>query len=121
MMTYRKTVKRLTTLGVLLCATVGAMGAVAGTAAAAPNPASPGCYWENAYASPKLWIRQYPSTDAATIYSLSEDTLFWATKYNAYNDGVYWVELSTGGWANVTYLLYVRGEKGYTEAFCRSY
>src|ERR1700758_3946984 len=120
-MTSRKTLKRLITLGALLCATVGAMGAVAGTAGAAPNPASPGCYWENAYAYPKLWIRQNPSTSSPTIYSLSEDTLFWATKHSAYSDGTYWVQLGIGGWADVSYLLYIKGEKGYTEAFCRSY
>src|ERR1700733_9113231 len=119
-MTSSKPVKRLTALAALLCATVGVMAAVAGTASAAPDPASPGCYWENAFASPKLWIRQNPSTSSPTIYSISEDTLFWATKYNAYKDGVDWVELGIGGWANASYLLYVRGGQGYTQAFCGS-
>ena len=31
-----------------------------------------------------------------------------------------WVQLSTGGWANARYLLYVKGDKGYTQAFCES-
>jgi hypothetical protein len=80
-----------------------------------------GCYWENAYGNPKLWVREYPATDAPIISSLSEDTQFWGTKYNAYNDGEHWVQVNTGGWANADYLLFVKGwDKTYTKAFCTS-
>lgn len=118
-MPNRRIVKTLTTLSALLCATAAAMSAVAGAAGAAADPSAAGCYWENAYGSPKLWVREYPATDAPTVSSLSIDTHFWGTRYNAYNDGDHWVELSTGGWVNAHYILYIEGyNKYYTKTFC---
>jgi hypothetical protein len=73
------------------------------------------CLWENAYGNPKLWIRQYPSTDARTIYSITYHGHFWATKYDAYNDNVHWVQLQSGGWANASYLWHIGGG---TESYC---
>lgn len=73
------------------------------------------CLWENAYANPRLYIRQYPSTDAKTIYSITWQGHFWATKYDMYNDGTHWVELNSGGWANAHYLAWIGGAR---EAYC---
>jgi hypothetical protein len=116
-MPKRRLVKGLFTLSALLSAMVAAISAVAGTAGAA-TPDGYGCYWENAYSN-KLWVRQYPDKSAATLGSLTDGTLFWGTKYNAYNQGVHWVRVSAGGWVNADYIVYIKGwDKTYTQSYC---
>lgn len=112
-MTKRHMVKRLAARGALLCATVAALSALPVATASAQNPYL--CLWENAYGNPRLWIRQYPSTDARTIYSITYHGRFYATKYDAYNDGVHWVQLESGGWANASYLVLPEGGADYCE------
>ncbi len=116
-MTKKMIGRRLRIVSALLCATVAAVCAGAATAGAAPNPTYPGCQWRNVSGDP-LWVRQYPDKNTAVIGSINKTNLFWATKYNAYNEGVHWVELSAGGWVNASYISYVGGNKGYSQSYC---
>jgi hypothetical protein len=116
-MTKKMIVRRLGIVSALLCATVAAIGIGAGTAGAAPNPTYPGCLWKNVKGDP-LWVRQYPDKNTAILGSITQTNLFWATKYNAYNQGAHWVELSAGGWVNADYIAYNSGNKGYTQSYC---
>jgi hypothetical protein len=105
-------VKRLATWSALLCATIAAMSGVGVSTARA---ADTGCLWENAHANPTLWIRQYPSTSAPILFGVSYHGHFYATKYDAYNNGAHWVQLQAGGWANATYLMWLGG---YDRSYC---
>lgn len=75
------------------------------------------CLWENAYADPKLYIRQYPSKDAAVVSSVPLYGRFFGSDWGHFNEGVFWVQLDTGGWANATYLDWVKGGT-MTESYC---
>jgi hypothetical protein len=75
------------------------------------------CLWENVSANPKLWIRQYPSTDAAVVASVPLYGRFYGSDRGHFNEGVFWVQLDTGGWANATYLQWKSGGS-MTESYC---
>jgi opacity protein-like surface antigen len=117
-MTKRNMVKRLAMRIALLCATLAAMGTVAvGAASAMQRQAPEGypCEWENVYARPTLWIREYPTTSAYVLYGISFGGHFFGTPYEAFNNGVHWVGVSSGGYANASYLELLEGSDAYCE------
>jgi hypothetical protein len=76
------------------------------------------CLWQNASASPQLYIREYPSKDAALEpYTISLGGHFFGSDRGHFNDGTYWVELDAGGWANATYLKWLKGGT-MTQSYC---
>jgi hypothetical protein len=106
---------RLATIGVLVCVASAAMSAVGvGTAGAWTTQ---DCHWENTSAYPRLWIRLHPDVNSRTLYSVSYHSTFWASPYMAYNDNVHWVELSSGGYANASYIGWIMG--GADQQYCQ--
>lgn len=75
------------------------------------------CLWENVSADPVLYIRQYPSKDAAVVGSVPLTGRFFGSDRGHFNEGVYWVQLDAGGWANASYLKWISGGR-MTESFC---
>lgn len=80
--------------------------------------AAQACLWKNASASPRLYIREYPSKDAALEpYTISLGGHFFGSDRGHFNDGAYWVQLDAGGWANATYLEWIKGGWA-SQAYC---
>jgi|ERR1700733_8224267 len=75
------------------------------------------CLWKNTLANPKLYIRQYPSKDAAVVGSVPLNGTFFGSDRSHFNEDVFWVQLDAGGWANYTYLTWVKGGT-MTESYC---
>lgn len=76
------------------------------------------CLWENASARPVLYIRSYPSKNASLEpWTVSVGGHFYGGERGHFNDGVYWVYADVGGWANASYLKWIKGGTE-TEAWC---
>ncbi len=108
---------RFALLALICCAglaTTASVAAARPTHTRATHPvahaASTSCLWKNAYADPKLYIRTYPSRTASVEpYTISLGGHFYGSDRGHFNDGVYWVQLDAGGWANASYLQWIKG------------